>query len=542
MFNNQQLSAQSTQLAMGADILPLVAQCRELKEQAQAVLDKLADNNVFNSISNTLKRLDRRGIHGLPDPSRFNIGAVNQTIDAEFWQKVMKQTGLLEYLAAEERNKWHNAIAECEVPEFTEDNIRSHFGSMVKDLPTLFAQRVLGLYRFLSREHLTNNPQGFGKRQIIYITDRWGYTKSEPIGVIHDVRNVLRQLRGEATLPQNDTDAVLYNLIKSSNKGVWCRLDDDVRIKVFQKGTAHLEFSERASDELNHILAVACANQLPPSEQAFYRQQAQRYKQGYKGRGFEKSLLLLNVAALKFCQDLSKLSPQSYYGCYYGTQADEPVAEQDSSAAQPFFCFPCPNDAMVRELVRLTGGEIQSDNASVVYRYNPSSVMRELQIDGVMPEYKSHQFYPTPAAITDVLKDYVGDTTGLRILEPSYGAGDLLGWLNHAEKAQVTAVDISPLAVSVARAQGCGAAHCGDFLEFGEDVEQFDLIVMNPPYTAKQAQAHLAHAKTLLKKPEGQLFAVLPQSALSRDMVVLGTFKGAFDNTSITTYLVEVIV
>lgn len=122
---------------------------------------------------------------------------------------------------------------------------------------------------------------------------------------------------------------------------------------------------------------------------------------------------------------------------------------------------------------------------------------------------KDLQFYWTPdATVKRVLAD-IHPLEGQRVLEPSCGDGRFLDALR-AKGASVFGIEVDPRRAAICRAKGHTVLGI-NFLET-VPVEDFDLVVMNPPFYGTHHVKHVLHALKFLK-PGGKLIAILPASA-----------------------------
>jgi precorrin-6B methylase 2 len=124
--------------------------------------------------------------------------------------------------------------------------------------------------------------------------------------------------------------------------------------------------------------------------------------------------------------------------------------------------------------------------------------------------------FPTPPEIARQVVKLSTIEPGQRILEPSAGTGSLVRAIQEAhEGADITAVEINPqLAAGLSgMVRRC---ECADFLEIGEDLGQFDRIVMNPPFERGSDLDHIKHAFALLA-PGGRLVAVCANGPRQRE-------------------------
>lgn len=101
----------------------------------------------------------------------------------------------------------------------------------------------------------------------------------------------------------------------------------------------------------------------------------------------------------------------------------------------------------------------------------------------------NRDFYPTPEEVIDQM---VGteDIAGKIILEPSFGSGNIVKYLNARHAQEVIGCEINDKLRAAAR----GVRVIGsDFLKVqSEDVSHIDMIVMNPPFSKQEE--HIFHA------------------------------------------------
>src|SRR5262245_35197714 len=112
----------------------------------------------------------------------------------------------------------------------------------------------------------------------------------------------------------------------------------------------------------------------------------------------------------------------------------------------------------------------------------------------------------------------------MTVLEPSAGTGALLYALDTHEG--VTAVEINHHLAEALRARypRCDV-RCADFLALGEELGQFDRIVMNPPFACGADIDHIRHAYRMLK-PGGRLVAICANGP--RQQEVMGEICSAW--------------
>lgn len=125
---------------------------------------------------------------------------------------------------------------------------------------------------------------------------------------------------------------------------------------------------------------------------------------------------------------------------------------------------------------------------------------------------KALAFYPTPAAVAENALHDLYITPGMKVLEPSAGMGGLV-WPLVEKGAQVDAIEIHPdraAALDGRRLPGV-TVRCANFLAMAPR-EDYDAVVLNPPFAGTRFMDHVMHAWAFLK-PGGKLIAILPASA-----------------------------
>lgn len=497
------------------------------------VLSQLkAQQDVFEVLKDVTRKQNRSFPYFLlPDDTEATRKQVSKCIDSEYWRKIFKEIDLIQYLPAKNREEWRVAMEDWDVPEFNEENIKHTFLGLFKQLPDLYGERVLGIYNRLSREHLTNNPEGFGKRQIISVgyPDTFCMRYSDySLATLTDLFNTISQVfQHDERVTEYGCRDMLDYIRHSNTYGEWVAFGEMMRVRLYKKGTLHIEFPEVVSDRLNSILAYACKDQLPSSEKDFYKKKDERHKDRRPTKSYSKEKVVLNYSTIQY---LSKISSESY-----SKPLNSVILKGDETK-------------QIHQILEAMGGVVT--DGVVQFPYDIKPVIAWIKENPILPSYESFQFYPTPQQIVSDMWAYIesvkGSSTVGSVLEPSFGSGFLLkpvfektvpNDLFVNDKVNITAIDISPLAVKVAESCGCQSSLLVDFMEYNNESDGFDLIVMNPPYNKSQASKHFSKAKDLLADG-GLLMAVLPKSAIDEDCLVINKYENAFENTSITTYLV----
>lgn len=157
--------------------------------------------------------------------------------------------------------------------------------------------------------------------------------------------------------------------------------------------------------------------------------------------------------------------------------------------------------------------------------------MREqLRIGKAVQVVSAPQLFPTPPDVARRmvelldLDNWNGEAwETMRVLEPSAGTGNLVAAVLEAhDDCDVYAWEINHALADGLRAKALPQLRVitGDFLEkppAQTPPEQFDAVIMNPPFERGSWEKHLRHAWRDVR-PGGRLCAVLPQAPRWRDV------------------------
>ncbi len=472
----------------------LIEDCKKEKIKAISALDHFFENpdidylwDLGSSISSNQKL----------NPSQQKLPSLNyvrgfldketvlKQIDSLYWGRLFKETNILSYTSSSIREEWNNQIYNCEVPEFNINSVRPTISSLIKDLPELFSQRLRDAHDVLSRSHKTNKAQRFGKRMIFQVAtpNNWGsYNMSDrTTGAINDIRSTISQLFGGQQFNYWDTrDELNNNLFRKGKFNEWIKIDRFIAVKIFMKGTCHLEIDPLICDKLNSLLSD---NTIPDMSASWYQAEQRKKETEFH----DLANMMISTELLKAIRDDKPNGDYFWDYIEHGTYDHKPVLQYVADT-------------------------------------------------GFIPEYKSHQFYPTPPIIAERIREELKHTPIRKtILEPSAGTGRLIDKLC---KDNITAIDIAPLHCEILKAKGFYDVINMDFLDYPEH-HKFDVILMNPPYSKSRALTHINKAKKHLNKG-GFILAVVPSGKITNEMEVIEEFKGVFDNTNINTALVRI--
>lgn len=415
----------------------------------------------------------------------FDHDPAQAQLDASYWDKALKLTDVLDFMPTKRREEWFDSIREAKTPVFIAENVLPTISGLLADRQRFLAEKVDGIFQGLSGDHVTNRPEGFGKRMILAnVTDKFGFTASRGCGFINDLRSVIAKFMGRDEPHWNATGRVVA--AARSTPGEWVSVDGGaLRIRCYIKGTAHLEVHPEMVWRLNDVLAFLYPMAIPP---------AARKRPAKVGKEWPVIEKPLPFAVLQVLEDMSKQRG----GDWWVRCEDKHLKRQ------------------VHEVLKSIGGVI-GKAGDAVFDYDPRSTLQQMVVSGLVPDAKSHQFYPTPEHLAQLAVALACIQDGETTLEPSAGQG---GIAEHMP-AGVKCLELSELHCEILHTKGLDVEQ-GDFLQW---LGTADVVVMNPPFSQGRWQAHLDHALAVAGR---RVVAVLPESA--RKQVTASEWHGPFEN------------
>ena len=481
----------------------------------------------------------------------FDLAGATAHLSAHFWDRALQKTDVLELMPQKRRDEWFEQIRNPQgvkhdkyrhtsretewsvppIPPFTEETVRATLGELLLSRSKFFAERVDGVFRALSREHVTNCPQGFGKRMILNgAISSYGTIDHRVSGYIGDLRCIIARFIGRPE-PSCGSTSDIIRIVRKHN-GEWASIDAGaLRMRVYNGvGTAHLEVHPEMAWRLNAVLASLYPAAIPESSRT-------RPKRTKKTKDFELFDRPLPFAVIDMLASLkpgyARRENQSFHGRQF---RDVPktrclIGDHDKATF-----------AEVDRVMKAIGGVPDKIERLNIWRfdYEPQDVLDTIICTGCIPDQKSHQYYPTPepvaAAAVELAKE--GAEAGMEWLEPSAGIGGLADLV--PDDAKLQCIEFSELHCSVLKAKGHDVLRA-DFLNL-QAINRFDRVIMNPPFSEGRWKAHVEHAGACLK-PGGRLVAILPASAAGKEILPgwscqwSGVFSNEFSGTSVSVVI-----
>ena len=382
------------------------------------------------------------------------------------------------------------------------------------------AERVDGIFRSLSGEHVTNSPGAFRNRMIIAnLVTGYGTSNHDRVGYINDLRCVIAKFMGRDE-PSYRASGVVVEYARRERRGEWVTLDGGaLRLRAYKCGTAHLEIHPDLAWRLNCVLHQLYPAAIPPEFRTKPKRKPKEHKLMARPLPFAVVEMLASMEPAYTLQkstdwrrDYDRIKiPNAVQFSYSGS---------GSQAVQ---------DEVERVLAYLGGVKVKNDRGGMYFEfdYHPRDAIKEVIASGCLPDQKAHQYYPTPENLAQLAVEMAQIGPHDMCLEPSAGTGGLADLM---PKERTVCIEISKLHCKVLEAKGF-RVECADFLTITRRHASPDRIVMNPPFSEGRWQAHLEHAAELLADG-GRLVAILPASAKSRDVLPGWTLEWSrvFDN------------
>lgn len=440
----------------------------------------------------------------LGDPKTFfEVAPAISALDATFWSRALALTDLWDTLPEPRREEWRKTLDSHATPEFNASNVEATLGDLLSRRDDFLAERVDGLFRALSRFHVTNQPEGFSKRLIInYVAfTHSGYARR---GYIHDLRVIAAKFLGNPPPDYQTINAIFRHA--EANRGTWCVVDGGAfRIRVYKCQTAHMEVHPDLAWRLNATLAHLHPTAIP----THFRDRPKRTP-----KAFAPLKRPLPARVLALIERFSISRDGRILSVYSDHANDESLPEAAS-------------------ILESLGGVRDGRLNHFTFSYDAKPVIDQLLSAGLAPDKVSHQFYPTPEPLARRVIDAAEIGPNDLVLEPSAGTGALARFLP-AERT--TAIELAELHCTALRGLGLAEVHQGDFLLLAPRFARcFARVVLNPPFSKGRARAHLDAASECVA-PGGRLVAILPASlrgigidgfACSSSEVIAGAFADA---------------
>lgn len=495
------------------------------------------------SLSGIISYFCRRQEDKMPS---FDLESAICALNADYWAEALALTDVYDAMPQKRRDAWNEQMRawkeprykkgtkpELDLPDFTDEVVRATLGDLLAQRGMFFAERVDGIFRALSKSHVTNTPQGFSKRMIVDRILSYGNPDWDRCGYINDLRCIIAKFMGREEPHHRATDPVVKAAMR--NPGEWMNIDGGaLRIRVYNGvGTAHLEVHPEMAWRLNAVLASLYPAAIPES----LRRKPVKAKKIKDFVLFDRPLPFAVVSALSSLEQAREYIPDA------GWREDKYRKLHNAIELPVTVNFDKHVVAEVDRVLEAIGAvKMKKERVGSYYQfdYDYRPVLDEIICSGCIPDQKSHQFYPTPEKLARIAVEMAEIQEGNSCLEPSAGLGAIADLM----PADTLCIEISPLHCKALEAKGYQVVE-GDFIEQASfhSISKFDRIVMNPPFSSGRWKHHTEVAFGLLKTG-GVLVAILPASAKNTFQLENAeiTYSQAYDNEFRGTGIAVVIM
>lgn len=491
----------------------LVGQYKQVRRKVEAV-DQFLRGDGFESVVHYFIEGNREQLTGLrwvPTTEKlFKLEPAIAALNATYWDMALKRTDVLDFMPAKRRDDWFESINKMETPDFDEETVRATLGDLLGRRYRFLAEKVDGIFQALSRTHVTNQPEGFGKRMILRgVIGQFGFSEYRQTGHINDLRQIIAKFQSRDE-PGHNASGRLVEIAQREFRGEWLPVDGGAfRIRCYLNGNAHLEVHPDIAWRLNQILAHLYPAAIPSQHRTKPKRQPKDFKL------FDRPLPFAVIAILN---DMKEVRHTPWpIGGKYSTNIQQPVTTNPNSLRFDYADKDKHAMAEARSVLQMLGGVERSSDQEDWWEfdYRIKDVLGEVIVSGMIPDQKSHQFYPTPASMAARAVELTEIGDNHQCLEPSAGTGNLAALM---PKGRTDCVEISKLHCAILEAKGHSVYEC-DFIEWAGEQDallgSYDRVVMNPPFDQGRWQAHVEAAATMVSS-NGRLVAILPSGASKR--------------------------
>jgi hypothetical protein len=245
----------------------LIGAYKAEREKIEAVHDFLSSADYSGAVGYYMSgnREHFAGLRFVPaTETMFKLEGALAALNANHWRKALDQTDVLDFMPAARREEWFKQITDMNTPDFEEETVRATLVALLAQRMDFLAEKVDGIFRALSREHVTNRPEGFSKRMILQgVNSTWGGYGREKAGVINDLRQIIAKFMGRDE-PQWNATNDLVEKARDRFRGEWLDVDGGaLRIRCYLNGNGHLEVHPDMAWRLNQILAHLHPTAIP---------------------------------------------------------------------------------------------------------------------------------------------------------------------------------------------------------------------------------------------------------------------------------------
>lgn len=192
----------------------------------------------------------------------------------------------------------------------------------------------------------------------------------------------------------------------------------------------------------------------------------------------------------------------------------------------------------VNKVLEMLGGKWNRKAKGHIFDHCPEDEIDSVILQGeITDKKKEFQFFPTPRAVAEQVCDLADITSECSVLEPSCGKGDLADVAWERSPRRLDGIELNMDMEKYLVGKPYDTCIGQDFLEIADD-NNWDRVVMNPPFSRQQDIDHIYKAFKVLKNG-GILVSVVSESPFFRSNTKSVEFREFLDKNNAEIYDLE---
>ncbi len=258
--------AENNALITSTDVERLVTLRKQFIERAEAATSELLSihremKEFYDMFGFSYASRDGVEIRSNPMPD------ITKNIDKAMWGYLMEKTQMFNVMDHATKAKFRKDLENP--PALTVESVAATFAELLNSRDDIFEQGIINLFKNLSWDYKTNQPQKFGKRIVKTFFCRPNWNKGMAVNYgrasdeLVDLERIMLTIDKK---PQPEHSKTLPNRIDSYSQktGEKTYQDDYVSVKMFKNQNMHIEFKRPdIIEQMNFVIARNYPGALP---------------------------------------------------------------------------------------------------------------------------------------------------------------------------------------------------------------------------------------------------------------------------------------
>lgn len=258
--------AENNELITSTDVERLVTLRKQLIDRAEAATSELLSiqremTQYYTHFGFNNSSRDGVEIRSNPMPD------ITKNIDKAMWGYLMEKTQMFSVMDHATKAKFRKDLENP--PALTVESVAATFAELLNSRDDIFEQGIINLFKNLSWDYKTNQPQKFGKRIVKTFFCRPNYSKGMAVNYgrasdeLVDLERIMLSIDKK---PQPEHSKTLPYRIDSYSQqtGEKSYQDDYVSVKMFKNQNMHIEFKRPdIIEQMNFVIARNYPGALP---------------------------------------------------------------------------------------------------------------------------------------------------------------------------------------------------------------------------------------------------------------------------------------